>query len=454
LRLSGDDRRGARHEGGMSDPLFYARAVHFSATIMVAGVVFFAAFIAEPALRKAPNEARLAVALRSWLGLIAWISLVLSVLSGAAWLVLTAASMSGQAVAGVFSQGVLWTTLSQTDFGNDWLARFVFACVLAGVFVPLLSAQRAKSAWLKPTAVILAAAFIGSLAFAGHAIGGQGVEGIVHPAADVLHLIAAAAWVGALVPLALLLALTGEDADALAVARVATRRFSTLGMVSVATLLFSGIVNSWYLVGSISALTESEYGQLLLIKLALFLGMVAIAAINWSQLTPKLIQNADAAAAQQARRQLRRNAAIEASIGAVIIAIVAVLGTLPPASHANHHAIEGAVPADASFQHIHSLNGMADVMIVPGRVGTASVTIHLLDDDLETLSAREVTLTLTAPTPGSKPTTRKALQDADEEWHVDGIELSQPGNWTVTVDAVLSSNRRLELTAPIVIDAK
>ncbi len=237
-------------------------------------------------------------------------------------------------------------------------------------------------------------------------------------------------------------------------ARTATRRFSTLGIVSVAVLLFTGIVNSWYLVGGFSEFTQSRYGRLLLIKLALFASMVAFAAFNWSRLTPKLVQHADVAAAQQARRLLRRNAAIEASIGAIVIGIVAVLGTLPPASHAAHRAIEEAIPPDASFQHIHGEDGMVDVMIEPGRVGTAHVTIHLLDDDLETLPARAVTLTLTAPTPGSKPKTRVALQDSDGEWQLDGIELSQPGNWVVTIDAVLNSGKRLRLAAPIVIDAK
>lgn len=128
--------------------------------------------------------------------------------------------------------------------------------------------------------MIFAASLVGSLAWAGHAIGAQGSEGIVHPAADVLHLIAAAAWVGTLVPLALLLSMTGEDVDLLPMARTATLRFSTLGIASVPTLLLTGTVNAWYLVGSVSALTESNYGRLLLIKGALFLTMVGIAAFN------------------------------------------------------------------------------------------------------------------------------------------------------------------------------
>lgn len=438
----------------MGNLMFYARVVHFAASIMAAGVVFFVVLIAEPAFRKAPTDSKIAAALRLSLARIAWISIAFCVVSGVTWLVLATASMSGQPVADVYAQGTLWTVLSQTDFGNDWLARSVFVCVLAGLFIPLLSPAGAKPPWLKAAALIFAASLVGSLAWAGHAIGARGIEGIVHPAADVLHLIAAAAWVGTLVPLALLLSMTGEDADELPVVRTATLRFSTLGFASVATLLLTGMVNTWYLVGSVSALTESNYGRLLLIKLALFLAMVGIAAFNWSQLTPRLVGNADAGSALTARRALRGNAAIEASFGAVIIGIVAVLGTLPPASHSRHETPSGGIPADASFQHIHGEDGMANVIIQPGHVGTVSAAIRLLNDDLETLAAKSVSLTLTAPTPGSKPMTRMAAQDADGAWHVDAVQLPVSGNWTVNVTAMLTSNKRLELTAPIVIDPK
>jgi copper resistance protein D len=437
----------------LNDPLIFERAIHFAATILAAGIVFFVAFVAEPALRKATDD-QLTLPLFARLRWIAWFSFAFALVSGLAWFVLTAASMSGQSVADVYAQDVLWTVLWQTNFGNDWLARLVLACALAAVSVAFLSARGAKSAWLKLAAVILAAAFVGSLAWAGHAIGGQGSEGIIHPIADILHLIAAAAWVGALVPLALLLVMMGQDADALAVARTATLRFSTLGVVSVATILLTGSVNTWYLSGSVDALTETKYGHLLLIKIALFLATVCVAAFNRLRLTPRLVENLNLAIAQNARRQLSRNAAVEAAMGATIIAIVAALGTLPPGSHAHHHESEGLIPPDASFQHIHGIDGMADVMIEPGHVGTANATIHLWNDDLETLPASGVTLTLTAPAPGSKPTSRPASKDADGVWHVDGIALPESGNWTVSVGAILGPDKRLDLTAPIVIDAK
>jgi putative copper resistance protein D len=436
----------------LADLLIYARAIHFAATMLVAGVVLFAVFVAAPAWRGAGSNSAVAVNVRTRLAVIAWIGLALAAISGAAWLILTSAAMSGLPAAQVFGDGVLWTVLSQTTFGRAWLARFALACAVAATLPALLSPQRHKTRWLEAAAAILAAAFAGALAWSGHAAGGLGSEAIIHPAADVLHLIAAAAWVGALLPLIVLLA-TGADDASLAMARTATARFSILGIASVGTLLATGIVNTFYLAGSVPALLHTDYGRLLLIKIALFLAMVAIAAVNRSRLTPQLLQQANIAASREALRQLRRNATIEVLAGAIIIAIVAALGTMPPAIHAAHqHPTYEAVPADAAFVHIHLVEGMADVTIRPGRIGRARATIRLWNEDFGPLEARQVSLTLTAPAAPSNPTPLPARQGRDGAWQVDDIELSQPGNWTVTVDVVLDQTKRLTLTAPIVIE--
>jgi copper resistance protein D len=435
----------------LPDALICMRAIHFAATILAAGVAFFAAFIAEPAFRKAAESSRVPALIRHQLRWVGWIGLAVAVLSGAAWLVLTAQSMSGRPAAEVLSEGVIWTVLGQTDFGRDWLVRAVLACLLGVAFVPLAAAQQGNPRWRMILTVVLAAAFVGSLAWAGHAIGGRDIEGIVHPAADVLHLVAAAAWVGALIPLVLLLHAAGQDSSP-DIARVATLRFSTFGVVTVGAILVTGLVNTWYLAGSITALTGTDYGRLLLAKIAVFLVMVAIAAVNRIHLTP-LIAQGGGAAMQGALRQLRRNAMVEVSAGAVVIVIVAVLGTLPPASHAHHLPASGAIPADAAFQHIHSEQGMADVTIEPGRTGTSRATIRLWDEDTGTIEAKEVTVTLTAPTAG-KPQTRAAALNSDGMWQADGIELTEPGAWTVTVDAVLGSGSHLVLRAPILIEPK
>ncbi len=235
--------------------------------------------------------------------------------------------------------------LLDTDFGHVWLARLALVVLLAAALHPPYFGAPAP-AWRRGAALALAVAFVAALAFAGHAAAGEGTEGVVHETADALHLIAAAAWLGALVPLAIVLGAAKNDGDpsALAVARAATLRFSTLGVASVGTVLATGIVNTFELTGSWAALSGTAYGRLLLVKIALFLAMLAIAAVNRVRLTPRLV--AGGAAAGPAVRQLRANALTEAVIGALILFIVAMLGTLPP----GREDVGAAVTTPAGWQ--------------------------------------------------------------------------------------------------------
>jgi len=115
------------------------------------------------------------------------------------------------------------------------------------------------------------------------------------------------------------------------VARDATSRFSILGMIVVGTILVTGMVNTYMLAGSAAALTTTHYGHLLLLKIGLFLAMVGVAAFNRLRLVPRL---SSAYAVNDASRLLQRNSLIEATMGLLILVIVGVLGTLPPAIHA------------------------------------------------------------------------------------------------------------------------
>lgn len=316
----------------MDDPLIWWRAIHFAATLMVAGVAFFLAFVAEPAFAFAGKRADLPAGVRSRLVAMAWVSLLLVVVSGVAWLILLAQQISEGTLTAVLWDGIVWIVLTKTGFGTAWAVRFGLV-VLLTISLPIGPAR--ASALRQSVAVCAAAALVGALGFAGHAAAGSGIEGLVHLAADIVHLVAAAAWVGALVPLAMLLHAAGRNPDqpAMAVARTATQRFSALGVASVGALLASGIVNTWVLAGSLAALFGTDYGRLLLAKVALFLVMVAVAAVNRRLLTPRLVQELDPAASRNALRRLRNNSLIEAAIAAIILLIVGALGTLPPGLH-------------------------------------------------------------------------------------------------------------------------
>jgi putative copper resistance protein D len=156
--------------------------------------------------------------------------------------------------------------------------------------------------------------------------------GYLHLGSDVLHLTAASAWIGGLVPLALLLGAVRCHKGLASLELDAVQRFSTLGIASVATLILSGVINAWILVGSFRGLVVTGYGQLLMLKLAAFAVMLVFAALNRFALTPQLASPSDDAR-QGALRALSRNTMIEIALGLSIFALVGVLGTLHPAAH-------------------------------------------------------------------------------------------------------------------------
>jgi copper resistance protein D len=313
----------------LSDPLVWVRFLHFAATVSLSGIVIFQAFVGAPALSAPGADVTTVRRIAGRLARLAWTSWALAAASLVAALTVQAASMGERPLFALWSDDLIATVLLDTDFGRVWLLRFALLVLLAaGLRPPYFGAP--APAWRRHAALAVAAAFVAALAFAGHAAAGDGAAGAVHLAADVLHLIAAAAWVGALVPLALVLGAAKDagDSSTLAIARTATLRFSTLGIASVGTVLVTGAINTFELSGSCAALSGTDYGRLLLVKIALFFAMLAIAAVNRMRLTPRLIAGGDAAA--PAIRRLRANALIEAVIGALILLIVAVLGTLPP----------------------------------------------------------------------------------------------------------------------------
>jgi putative copper resistance protein D len=310
----------------VSDSLIVIRAIHFAATALTTGTLVFRAVVADPALLSA--EA-VATVMRTQIRRLAWVGLAITVVSGAIWLLLVAAVMSGLAFSEAITANVLSTVLNETQFGLVFEIRSLLAIILAAC----LAFDRLPPArWL---ALASALGLAAAIAWTGHAGSTPGETGLLHLTADTLHLIAAAAWTGSLVPFALLLvAVRHYPCEASArLARDATQRFSRLGIAAVATVLGSGIVNAWILVGSIDGLIATQYGRLLILKIALFAVMLAFAAVNRFWLTPRLASPVEKAAQPQALHRLTRNSMIEIALALLIFAIVGVLGTLHPAIH-------------------------------------------------------------------------------------------------------------------------
>ena len=313
------------------------RGAHYISIVSLFGCFAFLLVVARPAFREAGAGAAERERFDRFLSLLAEGSIAAALVTGFLWLWATGAGMAGVSLGAAFSPKLFATVLRQTDFGRVWEIRFAAALLLA-VFIAVRRVAKKPASWLAFAIIggVLAAFVLGSMGFAGHANDDTGSAHVKHLTADILHLLAAGGWLGAIVPLIYVLrrAQARETGNWLAIAQRATVRFSTLGLVTVSTLLLTGLVNSWYLVGGLPGLFGTTYGLLLMLKVALFLAMVSLAAINRLRLTPRLARHrSDDEEHPHAAHHLSRTAACEALIACALFFIVGALVHLKPGMH-------------------------------------------------------------------------------------------------------------------------
>jgi putative copper resistance protein D len=250
-----------------------------------------------------------------------------ALISGIIWFLFTAANMAGD-LSGATDRDTLSLVLTDTGFGLVWAARLALAVFILGML-----AVRAAAPALHPDRLLaaLCATLAASLAGVGHTQVQEGLARIIHVGADGAHLLAAGAWLGAFPPL-LYLVTTAARPDDRVMTGNALMRFSKVGQLVVVTLIISGLINSWYLVGSFDLL-NTPYGRLLLIKLCLFAAMLGLAALNRFWLVPALAGKG-ALGETTALLRLRRHILGEQILGVLVILVVSLLGMSEPSAGA------------------------------------------------------------------------------------------------------------------------
>lgn len=292
--------------------LIAARFVHYVALALLFGTYAYWSFASE------------AVTLQRHFRRLATLSAGLALLGSVLVLAATVAGLGGSY--GSLSDLELWSAVvTETDFGRIWSVRLALSVLVIAFAIGWREQAPPTGRWV---GVAIAGALVSTVAWTGHAAIEEGTAGQLHRWADALHLIAAMVWVGVLIPILWLLA--AKSAAPHAVRRLT--QFHSVGLVAVLTLLITGVVNSYFLVGTPSALFITTYGQLLVTKLVLFAAMVALAAANRLSHAPALARNVSAGtdtAASTAR--LRHAIQGELVLGVLVLAIVSALGAIAPA---------------------------------------------------------------------------------------------------------------------------
>jgi putative copper resistance protein D len=218
--------------------------------------------------------------------------------------------------------------LYETEIGYSWLMRMISLAVV--IFVASQSKRwPTGSLWIATLAGSIA---LSTLAWTGHGAMDEGTLRFWHFAADILHLLAAGGWIGALAAFGLMLRIKGANPEQLVrVLSRALKGFETAGGFIVGTIIITGVANYLFIVGpTVIELVTSTYGILLLMKVLLFAGMIGLATLNRFYLSPSLERSLKAGDYSLAATALRKSVMLESTCAVVIVCLVAWLGTLSP----------------------------------------------------------------------------------------------------------------------------
>lgn len=280
------------------------RFIHFASVMLVYGCALYGAWLAPVSIRRLMTRRFLHLQQHA----AAW-----SVIS-AAFMLAVQGGLMGGGWPDVFFVSV-WGAVLQTRFGAVWIWQIILALVtLAVVVIAPVKMQRRL--------LILTVAQFILLAGVGHATMRDGVAGTLQQINHALHLLCAAAWFGGLLPVVYCMRMAQGRWRQHAIS--AMMRFSRYGHFFVAGVLLTGIGNTLFITG-FTAIWQTTYGQLLLLKCALVVLMVAIALTNRYVLVPRMRQ-------ENPRTDLWfvRMTQIEWGVGGIVLAIVSLFATLEP----------------------------------------------------------------------------------------------------------------------------
>ena len=402
----GSEVLGAGAPKTVTVPFDVIRFLGFAALILaVGGVVSLLVFLkdANPGLRR-----RLWAVDAGAAGLLALLGPLVILLEGA--------SGAGLGIRDGFTWGLASDVLG-TRFGHVIVARTILAAVLC-VFALIVRGLPERDRGLEEAAIIPAAALLLMPALSGHA----SVSGTAAFVLDVAHVLAASIWVGGLAFDVMALLMAGEGRWPLATRCVP--RFSTAAVGSVALLLVAGTINGYLQVRTWNALWETTYGQLLVIKIALVLPLLALGAFNNKFSVPNL--KAGIASVAERRRFLRL-VGVELTIMATVLAVTAVLVSEPPAKASAASATGATNTASIIVDPYHVI-----VTVTPGKAGANDVAIEAHGPKLA-----ELTMSASLPAKGIPPQKLKVepagTKPGETDFAVKGASFAIPGDYAITI---------------------
>jgi copper transport protein len=359
----------------------YIRWVVLLSALALTGALTFELLVSAPVFVAAGTRSplgRLRPRLRSRSQRLMWIALFVFLLASVAQLITQTAIAFDLKPATAAGQPTL-ELVQQTEWGRIWQYRTGLAVLTAVLFIlPLIIRFRrsgrqdlllSTTLWL---ALITSLGILLTISMTSHAAATLGIArfALIN---DIVHLTAAAVWVGGLMQLIantpLFIHGISESARRNALSRL-VRRFSVAAALSVAVLIVTGTYSAWAQVTDFAAL-DTPYGRALTAKVAVIALLLLIAAVNLIWIRPRLRGSSAAA------RWLRRTVIAEIALAALVILTVGFLTALEPARQFASRALASEQQELTFTDTVEDAN--IALTVEPALVGANTFTVKLED---------------------------------------------------------------------------
>jgi copper transport protein len=365
------------------------------------------------------------------------------------WVLLTVSTVGAVMLQGPYAAGsgigdaVKWPVVHdvlQTRFGHMTEVRMLLLVVALALLAFLGNFVRGRRApiWWIGAAVVVAVGLAGTPGFAGHAATGDFT--IFAMPLDTIHVLAMSVWLGGLVAL-LFSALGGGFSGGL---RRALATFSRVAFWCVVVLILSGVFASWRQVGfAIRGYTDTSYGNILLIKLAVVAGLVGLAAVSRSIVRKhrsaplNAPDSAIAAIDERTVVGLRKSVAGEVIFGIAVLAVTALLVNAQPARSALAPSLFSATVSAGTGPGALSVN----VIVDPARVGVNAIHVYTLTPKGADLTVRDISAKLVNRAGTSVPA--NLVRAGPNHFLTNGASITERGEYQMLVQVLQVIDGRL-----------
>jgi copper transport protein len=217
----------------------------------------------------------------------------------------------------------------QTSFGTTLIVRMSITVILLGIWFWLYR-KKVLSKKNQIPMLIAALALIGTSSLIGHGAASGETSALV---LDYIHNLVAAVWIGGIFYFIFTLLPTISQLKELKrekMSLVLIPRFSIIFIIAVGIVIITGPTLMWFLESDVGLITESIYGQLIILKIsiaAIMIGLGGFAQFKLQKNAEKNLQSGKITV----HKKLRRSLKVDAGLGILLLGVVALLtnGTLP-----------------------------------------------------------------------------------------------------------------------------